>query len=67
MVPDGFRCPITQEVMTDPVIVYESGHTVRPLELVGVRFGCARKANSSRDSGFMDRAFDHADVNDDAG
>ena len=26
-VPDGFRCSITQEVMRDPVIVYESGHT----------------------------------------
>mmetsp|Transcript_9418 Transcript_9418/g.14862 ORF Transcript_9418/g.14862 Transcript_9418/m.14862 type:complete len:134 (+) Transcript_9418:163-564(+) len=26
-VPDGFRCPITQDVMTDPVMVAESGHT----------------------------------------
>ncbi|KAJ1484601.1 hypothetical protein T484DRAFT_1894077 [Baffinella frigidus] len=26
-VPDSFRCPITQEVMTDPVMVAETGHT----------------------------------------
>jgi hypothetical protein len=28
-VPDGFRCPITQDVMVDPVMVAESGkHTL---------------------------------------
>ena len=26
-VPDSFRCPITQDVMVDPVIVTETGHT----------------------------------------
>ena len=26
-VPDGFRCPITQDVMVDPVMVAETGHT----------------------------------------
>jgi Leucine-rich repeat (LRR) protein len=26
-VPDSFRCPITQDVMVDPVIVFETGHT----------------------------------------
>jgi hypothetical protein len=26
-VPDSFRCPITQEVMVDPVMVAETGHT----------------------------------------
>ena len=39
-VPDGFRCPITQDIMVDPVVVADSGHTYERAAITQVLLVC---------------------------
>ncbi len=40
-VPDGFRCPITQDIMVDPVVVADSGHTYERAAITQVLQMCS--------------------------